>query len=86
MTFVITLGEGPFSKWLGKKLKDRRGAQSELGRQLGLERSTVCKWIKGDRLPEPESKEKLAKHFTSNPSSEEQLLKEILFLCHKQAS
>lgn len=49
-----------FGKWLREVLKQRGLSQTELARQMEKNKGVVGNWVRGDRLPSPESCDRLA--------------------------
>lgn len=52
-----------FGSWLESQLVRREMSQSDLARKLETSTSTVSNWVNGQRIPSPESCDKLADVF-----------------------
>lgn len=44
-----------FGKWLRAVLNSRQMSQSELARRMGKDKGVIGNWVRGERLPSPES-------------------------------
>ena len=54
---------GEFGHWLERQLLRREWNAADLARKLGVGNSTVTMWIRGERVPNPESCRKVAEVF-----------------------
>lgn len=52
-----------FSAWLREQMRRRDWNQTELARRLGTHSSVVSRWVRGERVPDPESVDRLADVF-----------------------
>lgn len=52
-----------FSDWLRSVMKDERWNRAQTAQQLGVDPSTVSRWLKGERTPSPELCDRLADIF-----------------------
>ena len=52
-----------FGEWLDKQLIDHDWSMSKFGQLCGVSHVAVSRWISGERTPEPESCERIAKVF-----------------------
>ncbi len=49
-----------FYLWLRQQMSIHNLTQAELGRQIGVSKSTMSLWLKGERLPSATNNERLA--------------------------
>lgn len=52
-----------FSDWLRTAMKMERWNRAETAAQLGIDPSTVSRWLKGERIPSPEMCDRVADIF-----------------------
>lgn len=49
-----------FGRWLAERLRGREWTNSDLARRMGTSPSVVSRWVRGERVPDPESCDKIA--------------------------
>lgn len=59
-TSVDNMSDGNFPRWLKRQLDRREWTQAELARRLGTGSGVVSHWVRGQRVPDPSSVDKLA--------------------------
>jgi transcriptional regulator with XRE-family HTH domain len=52
-----------FSAWLRNAMREERWNRAETAEQLGVDPSTVSRWLKGERIPSPELCDRIADVF-----------------------
>lgn len=57
---MVRAMDNTFGEWLGMELKRREMSQAELSRKLETSQSTVNNWVLGNRIPQPESCDRLS--------------------------
>lgn len=60
--------ETEFAKWLAYELRSRKLSQSQLAAYLGLNSSSVNRWLKHGGFPSPRVAEDLAARFKVDPA------------------
>ena len=76
-----------FCLWLRQQMSINGITQAELGRRIGVSKSTMSLWLKGERLPSATNKERLAVALNKakNPQTPYTHTRdELLLSCHIQ--
>ena len=83
MTDYVHSSEKDFSVWLEDKLSILNISASHLSREIGVDRSTVSLWRKGERTPKAPQKTALAKYFERlKVDGFNSLIREFVYHCH----
>jgi|GEM_PF-2522505 len=59
-TSVDIVNDEEFRHWLKRQLRRREWSQSEFARRLGTAPGVVSHWVRGDRVPDPASCDRIA--------------------------
>lgn len=54
------MSEERFPIWLARQLDRKRWTQTELALRIGTNSSVVSRWVRGERVPDPKSIDKIA--------------------------
>lgn len=56
----MNVSKTQFGQWLASRMQAREWNNSDLARRLGTAPSVVSRWVRGDRVPDPASCDRIA--------------------------
>ena len=83
MIDYVNTQELSFADWLSQTMTENKITQSQLSRDIDVNRSTISLWLSGKRLPSCGLRVKLAQHLSSlGIDSFNPMIREILWRVH----
>lgn len=62
-TSIVVMSQGQFARWLLDQMRRRDWNQTDVAERVGTHSSVVSRWVRGERVPDTKSIDKIADVF-----------------------